>query len=318
MNSELSDLMLLYVAGVAEADESARIEAWLAGGDPEAFAELARARATLGLLPKALDPAEPSPELWSRIAEKLDAPVASTDRPADRAPDRGDTVPYLRPSPEAPRGPTPRPWQLDETAPSPVTRVAGRSPWMLTIAASVAAALVTGIVASYLTHLQIAPELTRLQEKVDGYRSLSKRLERELIDAKVALDDSVVALREMRESMALLTDPTLRTVDLKGTAEMPNAVARVMFEPQKGQLHLSAVSLSALASGRTYELWFLTDSTPPIPLGTFSPNPDGTATFRTRITDSSAKITAIAISIEPAGGVPTPTGPIVLSGNVPQ
>lgn len=291
MNDERSDLMLLYVAGQADASERAQVEQWLASGDPTAFAALAEARAIVGLLPEALDPIEPSSELWHRIEKGL----STSDDTATIAP-------------AAPLSIKPTP---------PASKVG----WSTAIAASLVLGLLGGLIGYVIASSRFRPsleQLAALRTEVENQREQIAQLSADLDLATQRADDTFVNLQSARESLALLTDPTLRTVQLAGTPEMPDAVARVMFEPRRGLLHLSAADLRALDAGKTYELWFLTDGTPPIPLGTFDPTADGRATYRTNITDPGARITAIAISIEPAGGVPAPTGPIVLVGEVPE
>ena len=290
MNDERSELMLLYVAGQADPEERARVERWLASGDPAAAAALAEARAIVGLLPEALDPIEPSPELWKKIEAGL-ASDAGAPRPHDSA-DRA-------------RAPT-------EPA---------RPRWTLAVAAALVLSLLGGWIGYTIAsnrHRPSIDELSSLRAEVAEQRRQIARLSADLELATQRADDTFVSLQAARDSLALLTDPTLRTVQLAGTPEMPDAVARVMFEPRRGVLHLSAADLRALDEGKTYELWSPPDEPPPIPLGTFDPETDGRATYRTTILDPGARITAIAISIEPAGGVPAPTGPIVLVGEVSQ
>jgi anti-sigma-K factor RskA len=74
---------------------------------------------------------------------------------------------------------------------------------------------------------------------------------------------------------------------------------------------LTISGLPPLANGTVYEVWFVAGTTP-VSAGLFSPNPDGTWSGLVRGDVTSAR--AIAISVEPSGGSPAPTGDIVAKG----
>lgn len=76
---------------------------------------------------------------------------------------------------------------------------------------------------------------------------------------------------------------------------------------------LTIAGLPALANGKVYEVWFVAGTTP-VGAGLFSPNPDGSWSGLVRGDVTSAQ--AIAISIEPSGGSPAPTGDIVAKGSL--
>jgi anti-sigma-K factor RskA len=73
--------------------------------------------------------------------------------------------------------------------------------------------------------------------------------------------------------------------------------------------------LPQLAAGRTYELWLITKAGKKIPAGTFQPSPVGTAHVETTFDLGHAPLAVVAVTEEPAGGVESPTGPIVIAGS---
>lgn len=77
-----------------------------------------------------------------------------------------------------------------------------------------------------------------------------------------------------------------------------------------GATVITGTGVPELAEGRTYEAWFV-DENGPIPAGTFTA--DG-GTIDHRI-DGVAPAT-VAITEEPAGGSPQPTGPILASASI--
>lgn len=76
---------------------------------------------------------------------------------------------------------------------------------------------------------------------------------------------------------------------------------------------LTISGLPPLANGKVYEVWFIAAKTP-VGAGTFFPNADGS--WSGLVHGDVTRARAIAISVEPAGGSPAPTGPIVATGSL--
>jgi hypothetical protein len=108
-------------------------------------------------------------------------------------------------------------------------------------------------------------------------------------------------IARLNETLALLEDPVAREVTFgKG------ANGRIVISPSHG-VAFSGQNLAALAPGKTYEMWIIPKRGKPVPAGTFAPAADGSALHvRTGPVDPDATA-AVAISIENAGGVASPT-----------
>lgn len=76
---------------------------------------------------------------------------------------------------------------------------------------------------------------------------------------------------------------------------------------------LTISGLPPLTDGKVYEVWFIAGATP-VGAGLFSPNADGSWSGLVR--GDVARAQAIAISVEPPGGSPAPTGDIVAKGSL--
>ena len=74
---------------------------------------------------------------------------------------------------------------------------------------------------------------------------------------------------------------------------------------------LTIAGLPTLTNGKVYEVWFIAGTTP-VGAGLFSPNPDGSWSGLVHGDVTNAQ--AIAISVEPSGGSPAPTGDIIAKG----
>jgi anti-sigma-K factor RskA len=112
--------------------------------------------------------------------------------------------------------------------------------------------------------------------------------------------------------LTLLTSPTVQIVTLTGTAHAPMAGARLLWETRRGAWTVLAQNLPTLPAGKAYQLWFLTAGTP-IPAGTFQLDALRRGSIQAALPVGRSDITGAAVSLEPAGGVPQPTGPIVLA-----
>lgn len=186
-------------------------------------------------------------------------------------------------------------------APHPGRPRAVGAPWL----AIAAAALVAFGLLAYA--LQLRGRLDALEGQLADATIRLARTEAEMRDASTRL------VRAQAET-SILTAPDLTRVDLAGQAGARDATARAFWSRAHG-LVLTATRLPELPRGRTYQLWVLTDGAP-VSAGLLDPDAEGrvAAVFDTPV--SLPAPTGMAVSIEPAGGVPAPTGDIVLVGKV--
>jgi anti-sigma-K factor RskA len=151
-------------------------------------------------------------------------------------------------------------------------------------------------------------------------RSRVAALETELRDAvaRAALSESQITdLRqtstEARAQVAVLAAPDLRRIDLAGQAAAPQASGRAYWSRSSG-LVFTALNLPAVATGKTYQLWVLAGQAAPIGAGVFQPDPQGRVVARFDTPLDLPTPTGMAVTIEPEGGVPAPTGAMYLVG----
>lgn len=131
-----------------------------------------------------------------------------------------------------------------------------------------------------------------------------------------ALQMEVATLRDSLASagatIAALTGPGVRVVNLASTgARQPSG--RMFWDPRTGRWTLVAHDLPELRTGRTYQLWIITTDGRKISAGTFAPA-GGNALVAAAYALPKDALAAIAVTEEPTGGVPQPTGEIVISG----
>lgn len=146
-------------------------------------------------------------------------------------------------------------------------------------------------------------------------------LEGQLADATMRLAGTEADMREARTRVvrsqaetAVLAAGDMRAVALSGQSSAPEAVGRAFWSRAHG-LVLTATRLPDLPRERTYQVWVLTDGAP-VSAGLFVPDAEGraTAVFDTPV--SLPQPTGVAVSVEPEGGAPAPTGDTILSGQL--
>ena len=143
----------------------------------------------------------------------------------------------------------------------------------------------------------------------------NNRLNRELQDLRAASAHQADELKQAREMVDLMGAPDSVAVKLNPSPNMPTAEAHVMFNMRKGMLMYSG-NLPAPPPKMTYQLWLVPASGNPISEGVFSPKGNVMDVWMMPVLPN-VVAKAFAVTIEPAGGMPQPTGPKVLIGAVP-
>ena len=151
-----------------------------------------------------------------------------------------------------------------------------------------------------------------LQQRIGD---LEARLQEAIAQASAA-ESAVAEARqvsgELQSAMGVLAAPDLVRIDLMGQAAAPQASARALWSRARGMV-FTASNLPALPAGRVYQVWVVTAQAP-ISAGLLTPDPAGTGqTFFSTPADIPPPA-AVAVTIEPAGGVPAPTGDMYLVG----
>ena len=121
-----------------------------------------------------------------------------------------------------------------------------------------------------------------------------------------------IQLARWSDMVALLTQPDTRLVNFgEGAAQPPRG--RVLLHPALGVL-LAASNLPAPPPGKTYEMWLIPKSGNPAPAGLFQSDAAGSAMHFQRTPLDLSQMKAVAVTLEPAGGVPQPTSqPLIVA-----
>lgn len=169
--------------------------------------------------------------------------------------------------------------------------------------------------ASLVLSAYLASDVLRLRREVE---SLSSALGD--ARAQVAASESRVASLQRAadrnvSAMAVLTAPDLARIDLAGQADAPSATARAFWSRSRGMV-FSAAALPPPPPGKTYQVWVVTSDPAPLSAGLIEPDASGSVHAVFATPPDIPPPAAVAVTLEPAGGVPAPTGPKYLVGTV--
>jgi len=208
----------------------------------------------------------------------------------------GAMAPEAEPSPEVRRQLLGRIGRMREPR-------AARGSWLATAAAAVLAVALGAYAAQLRGRVSVLE--TRLREAT---------LRAETSDRQMA--EARRTAFEAQSSVAVLAAPDLARIDLAGQPVAPSAAARAFWSRSRG-LVFTASNLPSLPSGRTYQLWVLVagQSGPvAISAGLMKPDANGRVSAIFNTPPDLPKPVAMAVTLEPEGGVPSPTGDKYLVG----
>lgn len=156
-------------------------------------------------------------------------------------------------------------------------------------------------------------EQRALRRQVAHLQTENAAVAARLDQAKNELDSTRGELARLRLASQILTTPDLRPVVLAGLPDAPAAIGHSFVNPDEHRALFKAYKLPPAPAGKTYQLWFIADGKP-VSAGIFDVDAQGYAQLVVDGVAPPDHIQAWAVTIEPAGGVPQPTGAMVLKG----
>jgi anti-sigma-K factor RskA len=315
-STRIEELLPAYALGALEGEELRELEEHLAGGCEECARQLALWQGDLEQLAAEVPPVEPSEITRARVLRLAGATPAASAIPPALAP------------------------------------AARRAPWWLAAAALVLLAFtVWGLVRQ--SHLRkevgseaqsLAQERDRLRGQVESLSREVNRLRTEVTEARTQVTEARTQAREARsvledrdrlqrqvevlnremsrlqtgvveakQALQVIAAPGVQAVALTGLGSTRAANGSAYVNPSSRNALFYAFNLPPLPVDKTYQLWFVVGGKP-VSAGTFAVDPRGTASLRVDRVAEARQIKGWAVTIEPRGGVPQPTGTFVLKG----
>lgn len=117
------------------------------------------------------------------------------------------------------------------------------------------------------------------------------------------------------ESVMMASDSKVNAVELK-PMNQPGPVSAItakMIWNSKGECLFLTMGLPKISKEKAYELWGIAGGKP-VAVGIFTVDEHGCGVFAAK--NLTGKFDQFAVTLEPAGGLPAPSGPMVLAGKV--
>ena len=275
-HEEIISDLALYALGCLDADERLAVQRHLGDGCDTCERELERWIDVVGNVPLAADEVDP-PALKPRLLERIRA--AQADRKVLR----------------------PRAWV---SAP---------------LAVAALALLALGIVREVQTRSERRGHdrtVANLSAKLSANQSELEQIRTTLAQREADVGSLRAALADVRQSLAIVQARGLRIVTLEKTPDAPPSDGHLLFSEREGKAIFYAFDLPPVEAGKTYELWWITEKEGPLEAGLFVPDERGVGQVETVVPVEAGAVQAAAVTIEPAGGLPKPSGPMVLLGKL--
>ncbi len=288
-------MLELYVMGALTPAEAAEVES-IAAQYPEVRAEITEIQEVVEHLAIAAA-VSPRPELKGRMLGRIDeadggeATTGSIRNPVAAA--------SAAPSPVVSESPAQRTAVIPLYPDARVEpRRSGASRYML--AASLVLALLSASAAGYFgmqwkeTEGKLTAAVAERERIAHDYEQLKNRVNTVMAD------------------MRNLENPDNVVVKLGGQEPAPDARAVVYWDPTSKDVMFAAQALPEPPAGKQYQLWALYQGKP-IDAGMIDPAGSPSGLHRMKRIEAAD---AFAVTLEPAGGVPSPTGAIYVLGKL--
>ena len=153
-----------------------------------------------------------------------------------------------------------------------------------------------------------------LQAQLSANQRQVDELTRQVHFYRTAIQSQRGDLEQSVRLISLLSAPALRVLDLQGTEQGAGASGRALLA-NNNTLIFYGSGLPSLPAGRTYQLWLMKDRGRAVTSGgIFQPDASRAAILTVDHAQGVADVRALAVTEEPAGGVPLPTGHKILIG----
>jgi Anti-sigma-K factor rskA len=329
----LEESVPLYAAGALDRVERQALEAHLLSGCASCHSILRDYQSIAALLPLALSPTKPPRSLKSKVmAERNPTPIpaeGAPKEPARQSLEPGEWMNHLFP-PVATARSSSLPWALGLAA-LLIVVVGGYFAWNVSTQRSLATSNIQQLEASLQEKsAKIAGMQRELGDQAKTLAESRNELQQrtnEVAEAREQLAQRETELEETRNQLsqqggarsvgtpqdefaALLRIPNVKAVSLTGSDLAKQATGLLLYDSRTQKIWFYSVNLPECPAGTTYQLWAIRDK--PISIGTFQLDTGETAHLLVRKVLSFTEAKSFAVSLEPSGGRPQPTGPMYL------
>ncbi len=296
---DILEMLPAYALGSLDADEMLAVEGYLrTSGSVELEARLAELEDSIALLAYQAPEQPLPPTVKARVLSAIQAEIAPVPTTT--------TASFTAPSPSRQR-----------SAPPPST------PGWITMLGNLLRPVAWAAVGAAIVFFLLQPAGQGSRAELAAAQATIQRLETDLQTTQTELasiQDEVTTLQRVNEGLesqlqssnvqlAVLARPS-QTIPLAGTEAAPDAAGTMFVSDRNSVLVLTG--LEVLPEDSTYELWLIPADGNPLPAGLLVVNHSDANSLSVTLPDDAGKYAAVGITVEPAGGSDTPTGPLVL------
>lgn len=162
----------------------------------------------------------------------------------------------------------------------------------------------------------------QLRESIDSSESRVDELRAQLDSQREEINSLTSKLGKKNEQLAkyddlvqYLQNPNVLVVDLGNLKSDFNSAGRVLWNKQMDSAIFYGINLPQVPKDKIYQLWAIIDSKP-VSCGVFNVDQQGNGKIKIQTLKDSKNIQKFAVTLEPAGGVPSPTGEMYLAGGI--
>ena len=332
-HDELEESVPLYAAGALDRTERQALEAHLLSGCASCHSALKDYQSVAALLPLGLSPTSPPRSLKATImAGRNPAPIpaeATSKEPVRPSLEPGEWMNHLFP-PVAPARSLTLPWALG-LATLLIVAVGGYVAWNFAAQRSADTSNIQQLEASLQeksmklagVHREVSEQakiLAELRNEMQQRMNEATEVKEQLAQRDAELEETRVQLSQQSgahivgtpqdELATLLRIPNVKAVSLTGSDMAKRAAGVLLYDSRTQKVWLYSVNLPECPAGTTYQLWAIHDK--PMSIGIFQMDRGDTAHLLVKKVPSFTDAKTFAVSLEPSGGRPQPTGPMYL------
>lgn len=333
-HEELEEAVPLYATGALDRTERQALEAHLLSGCPSCYQALKDYQSVAALLSFGLTPAQPPRALKAKIMAARD-PIAVTAEEGQKE----SAKPGLKPGE----------W-MNHLFPPIAPARSFSLPWAVGFATAAVVAVSAYFGWSYMVRLsndamkiqQLETALQEQSSQLAGFQRALGERERTVAELRGGLDRRATDLAELKEQLfqreteleglhqqlvaksrpaqrsktpqdelaALLGQSNIRVVSMTGSEMAKTASAILLYDAGTKRVWMYAANLPECFNGTVYQLWAIDQK--PKSIGMFHMDSGETAHLLVSHVPDFERAKKFAISLEPPGGRPQPTGAIYL------
>lgn len=125
----------------------------------------------------------------------------------------------------------------------------------------------------------------------------------------------VSSLEKEEQVMDYVKNPEVSVINLEGTMSELGSSGRILWDTSTGNAILMVSNVPELVPGQTYQFWVVEDGVPHS-MGTFTVNEKGENMMKIDCMPEEKGRIEFAVTLEPEGGMPEPTGATYLVGSL--